>query len=390
MATADISATTTITFEQLTKYFHLPINDVAKELGICATMLKKICRKNGIPRWPHRKIKSLNKMIENLEASLQNNASEAEECILQEINILKNKKSLIMKNPSILVQGGSHKRPMTDPEGKSVKKLRASEGEDVPVATLTLPKSSIAAPSSSPIAINQLLTPSYPFSTPLTSYLLNNEEKDDKDSSPRRVDESQLVVRPPSPTGQSYYKSQRQQQFFLPPNMADFHNTHRNSVEFLTSAQHPSYAQQAQGSMQPQQSLQGQESLPPYVLPKLNFSTTTAQQPSGSYMTSPSAPKFRPPSPITSSHQQAPPYAAPQATEAYAPRHTPAHFFHHYHPQMPTVAPTTQAFKPQYTGPQTPTPHQQMAHTTPTSLPQQPTTPVVLRWVMEYEKPGKK
>jgi hypothetical protein len=41
-------------------------------------------------------------MIENLEASLQNNASEAEECILQEINILKNKKSLIMKNPSIL------------------------------------------------------------------------------------------------------------------------------------------------------------------------------------------------------------------------------------------------------------------------------------------------
>ncbi len=41
-------------------------------------------------------------MIENLEASLQNNASEAEECIRQEINILKNKKSLIMKNPSIL------------------------------------------------------------------------------------------------------------------------------------------------------------------------------------------------------------------------------------------------------------------------------------------------
>lgn len=49
---ADVS----ITREQLTKYFHLPITDVAKELGICATMLKKICRKNGIPRWPHRKV----------------------------------------------------------------------------------------------------------------------------------------------------------------------------------------------------------------------------------------------------------------------------------------------------------------------------------------------
>jgi hypothetical protein len=51
-AAADVS----ITREQLTKYFHLPITDVAKELGICATMLKKICRKNGIPRWPHRKV----------------------------------------------------------------------------------------------------------------------------------------------------------------------------------------------------------------------------------------------------------------------------------------------------------------------------------------------
>lgn len=41
-------------------------------------------------------------MIENLESSLQNNTSEAEDCIKQEINILKNKKTLIMKNPSIL------------------------------------------------------------------------------------------------------------------------------------------------------------------------------------------------------------------------------------------------------------------------------------------------
>jgi len=48
-----------IGFEELAPYFHLPINQVSKELGICATVLKKICRKNGIPRWPHRKIKSL-------------------------------------------------------------------------------------------------------------------------------------------------------------------------------------------------------------------------------------------------------------------------------------------------------------------------------------------
>jgi hypothetical protein len=45
-----------IGFEELAEYFHLPITQVSKELGVCATVLKKICRKNGIPRWPHRKV----------------------------------------------------------------------------------------------------------------------------------------------------------------------------------------------------------------------------------------------------------------------------------------------------------------------------------------------
>ena len=45
--------------EQLEQYFHLPINEVAKKLGVCATVFKKICRRNGVPRWPHRKVCSL-------------------------------------------------------------------------------------------------------------------------------------------------------------------------------------------------------------------------------------------------------------------------------------------------------------------------------------------
>eukprot|EP01132_Coremiostelium_polycephalum_P007585 gene7585-9326_t len=125
--------TATIGFEQLSKYFHLPINDVAKELGICATMLKKICRRNGIPRWPHRKIKSLNKMIENLEQSLQNNPSEAEDCIKQEISILKSKKTLIMKNPSILASNAQKRTSALlnsasdESSGKVVKKIKTDD-----------------------------------------------------------------------------------------------------------------------------------------------------------------------------------------------------------------------------------------------------------------------
>jgi hypothetical protein len=43
--------------QEVAKYFHLPINVAGKALGICPTVLKKICRKHGLQRWPHRKVR---------------------------------------------------------------------------------------------------------------------------------------------------------------------------------------------------------------------------------------------------------------------------------------------------------------------------------------------
>ena len=40
----------------LTKYFQLPEKEVAKQLGVCLTSLKKMCRQSGINRWPYRKV----------------------------------------------------------------------------------------------------------------------------------------------------------------------------------------------------------------------------------------------------------------------------------------------------------------------------------------------
>lgn len=50
------SAAHKLTTNELAQYFHLPISKAAKEVGVCATVLKKICRRNGIPRWPYRKV----------------------------------------------------------------------------------------------------------------------------------------------------------------------------------------------------------------------------------------------------------------------------------------------------------------------------------------------
>lgn len=85
-------------FEQLSSFFHLPINDASKELGICTTLLKKICRRNGITRWPYRKIRSLDKRISTLEIAIAKNP-EAEQQLTKEISALHDKRRILMKKP---------------------------------------------------------------------------------------------------------------------------------------------------------------------------------------------------------------------------------------------------------------------------------------------------
>mmetsp|Transcript_47535 Transcript_47535/g.97176 ORF Transcript_47535/g.97176 Transcript_47535/m.97176 type:complete len:603 (+) Transcript_47535:387-2195(+) len=53
--------------EELSQYFHLPEKAVAKELGICLTSLKKLCRSYGITRWPFRKLKSIQRTLAKVQ-----------------------------------------------------------------------------------------------------------------------------------------------------------------------------------------------------------------------------------------------------------------------------------------------------------------------------------
>eukprot|EP01102_Stenamoeba_stenopodia_P006854 TRINITY_DN1917_c0_g1_i1.p1 TRINITY_DN1917_c0_g1~~TRINITY_DN1917_c0_g1_i1.p1 ORF type:complete len:322 (+),score=71.18 TRINITY_DN1917_c0_g1_i1:214-1179(+) len=130
--------TQTIGLEQLSEYFHMPINEVAKDLGVCATVLKKICRRNGIPRWPHRKIKSLDKMIKTLETTTAKKP-EDEERIKQEIATLRNKKMFLMKNPNVLMKGS-----------KSGSKYKATTKSTVQLPTNTTSTTSTSSQTNIP------------------------------------------------------------------------------------------------------------------------------------------------------------------------------------------------------------------------------------------------
>lgn len=79
----------TIDYNTISRYFHLTLKTAAEEFKMCESNFKKICRKNGIKRWPYRKITSINKIIDNFERS---NAD------TEEINKYKDIKNKIIQN----------------------------------------------------------------------------------------------------------------------------------------------------------------------------------------------------------------------------------------------------------------------------------------------------
>ncbi|CAI5726069.1 unnamed protein product [Peronospora destructor] len=88
------------TLEDLRPHFGRPIVEVAREFGICTTFLKKICRRCGIKRWPHRQIRSLNRTIQMLEQveSVATNSEEKARYNAQ-IEELKDKQRAVMEDP---------------------------------------------------------------------------------------------------------------------------------------------------------------------------------------------------------------------------------------------------------------------------------------------------
>ncbi|KAK1931316.1 Protein NLP2 [Phytophthora citrophthora] len=60
------NATRNINFDMLQPHFERPLQQAADSFGVCTTLLKKICRRNGISNWPYRKICGLRKSIASM------------------------------------------------------------------------------------------------------------------------------------------------------------------------------------------------------------------------------------------------------------------------------------------------------------------------------------
>jgi hypothetical protein len=54
-----------LTFAQVSRHLSMLIKQATQELNVGLTVLKKQCRELDIPWWPHRKVKSLQMLINN-------------------------------------------------------------------------------------------------------------------------------------------------------------------------------------------------------------------------------------------------------------------------------------------------------------------------------------
>lgn len=89
-----------LTLNELRPHFNKPMAVVAKELGVCITLMKKICRRNGLIRWPHRRIRSLVNRITSLQVIAGNSTGAEKKRFQSQIVALREELSAVIQNPN--------------------------------------------------------------------------------------------------------------------------------------------------------------------------------------------------------------------------------------------------------------------------------------------------
>ncbi|TVU34074.1 hypothetical protein EJB05_15900, partial [Eragrostis curvula] len=87
-----------IGFDEIRKYFYMPITKAAREMNVGLTVLKKRCRELGVARWPHRKMKSLRSLILNVQEMGKGMSPAA---VQRELAALETYCALMEEDPSI-------------------------------------------------------------------------------------------------------------------------------------------------------------------------------------------------------------------------------------------------------------------------------------------------
>ncbi|GJN22261.1 hypothetical protein PR202_gb09814 [Eleusine coracana subsp. coracana] len=93
-----------LTFELVSRHFCMPVNQAAKELNVGVTSLKLTCRKLGIPRWPHRKVKILQTLIDDVQELEKDTDEQVDgDRTRRVVEMLQQTKKLIEERPAMML-----------------------------------------------------------------------------------------------------------------------------------------------------------------------------------------------------------------------------------------------------------------------------------------------
>ncbi|XP_021728943.1 protein NLP2-like [Chenopodium quinoa] len=100
-----------LSFEDVSKLFSLPLSEAADILGVSSGVLKKICNENGLERWPHRKYLA-GKSIEDIKKEAAKEKNKALRGVSPKSNVTT--PSTITSTPGSLAK--DNKSPKPTPE----------------------------------------------------------------------------------------------------------------------------------------------------------------------------------------------------------------------------------------------------------------------------------
>eukprot|EP00741_Cyanophora_paradoxa_P020384 tig00021254_g19676.t1 len=118
-----------VTREELVANFELPIQEVAKRLGVCVTVLKKICRSHGITRWPQRKLRSVTRWTEQADIVVQNRVPGFDHAaIARAAGRLRETRSVLYRNPAASIKDvtGAIRKLLVQPIQQRLNEMRAA------------------------------------------------------------------------------------------------------------------------------------------------------------------------------------------------------------------------------------------------------------------------
>ncbi|CAM9437268.1 unnamed protein product, partial [Ectocarpus fasciculatus] len=138
-----------IPVELMRHYFNYPLRAAAEAMDISVTTLKRLCRRHGVKRWPHRQICGINRTLNDLETQHDTAKGEDVDSVAEQLRQLHRRRDVIIElafeSDDESISNGSDDAPPADRKLSKRGSFTSSDGGGSSASSSSFP-----SPPSSP------------------------------------------------------------------------------------------------------------------------------------------------------------------------------------------------------------------------------------------------